>query len=115
MRRILTQGGIYVVDLDGIGCEQSGLRPCIVVSNQVACAYSPTVTIVPITSKDKKYMPTHYILNSNRYNYFNENENTVLCEQIRTVDKCRFRQFLGKLRHDDFNGVLEKINRNFHT
>lgn len=102
-----------MVELDGIGCEQKGIRPCVVVSNQMACSYSPTATIVPVTSKDKKYIPTHYMLNNNKYGCFDKDENTILCEQIRTIDKCRFKQFIGKLSDDDLQGVIEKINRNF--
>lgn len=102
-----------MVELDGLGCEQQGIRPCIVVSNKISCFYSPTVTIVPVTSKDKKYIPTHYMLNNKKYKCFKNNENTILCEQIRTVDKCRFKQFIGRLSYDDLQGVIEKINRNF--
>lgn len=59
---------------------QSGLRPCVIVSNDKCNKFSPTITVVPITSQDKKYLPTHVKLMVDK-------ESTVLCEQVMIVPK----------------------------
>ena len=71
---------IFWVKLDKKGSIQGGLRPCLVVSNDVACRYSPTIIVVPITSKNKKDLPTHM-------NIQLSSPSTVLFEQFLTVNK----------------------------
>lgn len=111
MNRILEQGGIYLCNLDPIiGSEQGGKRPCIVVSNNMSCMYSPTVTIVPITSQSKKPMVTHMMLSKARYRFLVGDENLVLCEQIRTIDKSRIGGFIGRVRDIDLKEIIDRIN-----
>ena len=71
---------IYWVELEGKGSIQGGHRPCLIVCNNIACQYSPTIIVVPITTANKKPMPTHMNINL-------KNPSTVLFEQFITVNK----------------------------
>lgn len=90
----IVQGGIYFVDLGkGEGSEQSGVRPCVVLQNDIGNKCSTTTIIAPITKEIKRnkngnIQPTHYPI----YNFKKiglKCESTVLLEQIRVVDKVR--------------------------
>lgn len=88
MESVINRGDVFLVQLSGKGSEQSGLRPMIIVSNEVCCKYSPVLTAVPLTSKMmKKSLPTHVILAASQYPV--EKDSIVLCEQIITIDKSR--------------------------
>lgn len=63
--------------------EQDGVRPCVIVSNSKANTHSPVVTIVPLTTAEKKMLPVHTAI------WVNNKRNTVLCEQIVTAPKDR--------------------------
>ena len=77
-----------------MGSEQGGIRPVIVVQNDVGNKYSPTVIVAAITSKiNKAKLPTHIELNGSTYGL--ERNSVVLLEQIRTLDKARLIQKLG--------------------
>lgn len=81
------RGQIFYADLSPVvGSEQGGLRPVLVVSNDTNNKHSPAITVCPITSQTKKPLPTHMTL----YNLENRKiQGTVLCEQVRTIDKSR--------------------------
>ena len=82
------KGDIYIAELgENFGHEQSGTRPVIIMQNDVGNYFSPTVTIVPLTSKDKKPgQPTHYRLDMKKYPFLTSSS-TALCESPRTLDK----------------------------
>lgn len=88
MENVINRGDVFLVQLSGQGSEQSGLRPMVIVSNEVCCKYSPVLTAVPLTSKMmKKSLPTHVTLVASQYPV--ERDSIVLCEQIITIDKSR--------------------------
>ena len=70
---------------------QSGYRPVIIISNDMANLHSPVITIIPLTSQKKKPLPTHVLLRENGLN----KTSTALCEQIMTLDKSRCRRRVG--------------------
>lgn len=91
----IKRGEVYLADLDPIvGSEQGGIRPVVVIQNDIGNKFS-TTTIAAITTKDKHSgMPTHIHLDST-----NEplRDSVVLLEQIRTIDKLRLIKYIGKL------------------
>ena len=82
--KAVKRGDLYYVDLgDGIGSEQCGLRPAVIVQNDKGNRFSTTVIVAPLTSKAKKLMPTHVTLENNEDL---PKTSTVLLEQIRIVE-----------------------------
>lgn len=93
MSRTYLRGDLYYADLGhGIGSEQKGTRPVVIIQNNVGNKYSPTVIIAAITSKAK--LPTHYYLDAG--NGLTQ-PSLVLLEQICTVDKRRLSGYIGRL------------------
>ncbi|MDR1565108.1 MAG: type II toxin-antitoxin system PemK/MazF family toxin [Oscillospiraceae bacterium] len=90
------RGEMYFADLspNAVGCEQSGFRPVLILQNDRGNRHSPTTVIAAITSKPKKRLPTHYMLPALRGLSI---PSVVLCEQIRTIDKCRLQTYIGTL------------------
>lgn len=88
----VNRGDIYYADLSPVvGSEQGGVRPVLVVQNDVGNKYSPTVIIAAITSQlSKAKLPTHIELNKDKYNLLKDS--VVLLEQIRTLDKRRLKE-----------------------
>ncbi|MFB5759049.1 type II toxin-antitoxin system PemK/MazF family toxin [Paenibacillus medicaginis] len=81
------RGEIWLVDLNnGRKREQSGIRPCLVISNNLGNKYSPVVIVAPISSStSKKAMPTHVKLEAGKNGVLRDS--LIFCEQIKTVDK----------------------------
>ena len=83
----IKRGQIVMLDLPTVsGSVQNGLRPCVIISNNKANKFSPNVIAVPLTSRNKKDMPTHYLLEPSKRNGLRV-ASTVLAEQILTVSK----------------------------
>ena len=103
---MIKRGDIYYADLSPVvGSEQGGLRPVLIVQNDVGNKYSPTVICAAITSQiNKAKLPTHIEIDASRYNLIKNS--VVLLEQIRTIDKKRLRE---KISHID-NSLMEKVN-----
>ncbi|MBQ4100551.1 MAG: type II toxin-antitoxin system PemK/MazF family toxin [Oscillospiraceae bacterium] len=101
------RGDIYYADLSPvIGSEQGGMRPVLIVQNDVGNKYSPTVIAAAITSqKDKSNLPTHIKLETDNCGL--SKESIVLLEQIRTIDKKRLKERMGKLDES----AMGEINR----
>ena len=93
----VTRGEIYYADLSPVvGSEQGGVRPVLVVQNDVGNRYSPTVIIAAITSKlSKAKLPTHIEIDKDKYNL--PKDSVVLLEQIRTLDKLRLKEKISEL------------------
>ena len=87
----IVRGDIYYADLSPVvGSEQGGVRPVLVIQNNVGNKFSPTVIIAAITSQlSKAKLPTHIELNKEQYNLVKDS--VVLLEQIRTLDKRRLK------------------------
>ena len=94
------RGDIYYADLSPVvGSEQGGVRPVLVVQNNVGNKYSPTVIIAAITSQlSKAKLPTHIELNKEKYNL--QKDSIVLLEQLRTLDKRRLKEKISSV--DEF-------------
>jgi len=93
----IKRGELYYADLSPVvGSEQGGVRPVLVVQNDVGNRYSPTVIAAAITSQlGKAKLPTHIALNAGEYGL--PKDSVVLLEQIRTIDKRRLREKIGEL------------------
>ncbi len=88
----ISRGEIYYADLSPVvGSEQGGVRPVLVVQNDVGNHYSPTVIIAAITSQlSKAKLPTHIELNHEKFNL--PKDSVILLEQLRTLDKRRLKE-----------------------
>ena len=91
------RGDIFYADLSPVvGSEQGGLRPVLVVQNDIGNRYSPTIIIAAITSQiDKAKLPTHIELSAQKFGL--KKDSVVLLEQLRTLDKLRLKDFITHL------------------
>lgn len=98
--RPIHRGDIYYADLTPvIGSEQGGVRPVLIIQNDIGNQYSPTVIAAAITGGMKrKHQPTHVQLRGSSCGLFRNS--TVLLEQIRTLDKSRLREYMGNVGED---------------
>ena len=103
----MRRGDVYYVDLRPvIGSEQGGIRPVLIIQNDVGNKHSPTVICAAITSKmNKAKLPTHIELDSHRYEMVKDS--VVLLEQLRTIDKKRLKDKVCHLDQD----MMEKVNK----
>ncbi|MCC8170008.1 MAG: type II toxin-antitoxin system PemK/MazF family toxin [Oscillospiraceae bacterium] len=94
---IVKRGDIYYADLSPVvGSEQGGVRPVLIVQNDVGNKHSPTVIAAAITSRiNKAKMPTHIELSAKEYGL--NKDSVILLEQIRTIDKKRLREKIGRM------------------
>lgn len=104
---MVKRGELYYADLSPVvGSEQGGIRPVLVVQNNIGNKYSPTVIAAAITSKlNKAKLPTHIELSSKEYGL--EKDSVVLLEQIRTIDKSRLKEKIGELS----TAKMSQVNR----
>ena len=102
----IRRGDIYYADLSPVvGSEQGGLRPVLIIQNDVGNRYSPTVIAAAITSRmSKSRLPTHIDIYAERAGL--AKDSVVLLEQVRTLDKKRLKERMGHL--DD--GVMQEVN-----
>ncbi len=93
----IKRGELYYADLSPVvGSEQGGIRPVLVVQNDIGNKYSPTVIAAAVTSKiNKAKLPTHIELPSNEFGL--AKDSVILLEQIRTLDKRRLKERIGAL------------------
>lgn len=103
---IVKRGDIYYADLSPVvGSEQGGVRPVLIVQNDVGNKYSPTVIAAAITSQiNKAKMPTHIELPATEYGLYKDS--VILLEQVRTIDKKRLRE---RVAHLD-KPLMERVN-----
>lgn len=87
MMKTCQRGDIHYAKLIGVGSMQQGVRPVYIVSNNKANTFAPTITVIPFTSKDKKYLPTHVKMGD---------FGTALCECVTTIDKSLLREKVGQ-------------------
>ena len=100
------RGDIYYADLSPVvGSEQGGLRPVLIIQNDVGNRYSPTVIAAAITSRmGKNRLPTHIDIHADKVGL--AKDSVVLLEQIRTLDKRRLKEKMGRL--DD--SMMDAVN-----
>ena len=106
---IVKRGDIYYADLSPVvGSEQGGVRPVLIIQNDIGNKYSPTVIAAAITSQiNKAKMPTHIEISAEEYGL--NKDSVILLEQVRTIDKKRLRERIGHLdmaRMDKVNDAL---------
>lgn len=103
--KVVKRGDIYYADLSPvIGSEQGGVRPVIIVQNNIGNKFSPTIIVAPITSKmNKAKLPTHIEVSAKQFGL--EKDSVMLLEQIRTIDKMRLREFIGTADEKIMNKV----------
>ena len=107
------RGEIYYADLSPvIGSEQGGIRPVLIVQNDVGNRFSPTVIAAAITSqKYKAGLPTHIRVNSSDCGL--AKDSIVLLEQVRTIDKRRLKERMGNLNEIDMNRINHALRVSF--
>jgi len=100
------RGDIYYADLSPVvGSEQGGMRPVLIVQNDTGNKHSPTVIAAAITSQiGKARLPTHIELGAKSYGL--SKDSVILLEQIRTIDKRRLKEHMGRLDDD----LLKKVD-----
>lgn len=103
---IIRRGDIFYADLRPVvGSEQGGIRPVLIIQNDVGNKHSPTVICAAVTSKmNKAKLPTHVELSAKQCDMVRDS--VILLEQLRTIDKQRLRE---KICHID-DGLQEKVN-----
>ena len=103
----IKRGDMFYADLSPvIGSEQGGVRPVLIIQNDLGNKYSPTVIAAAITSQtNKTKLPTHIELDENTEGL--KSNSVILTEQIRTIDKSRLKERIG---HIDDIEVMNKIN-----
>ncbi len=103
---MIKRGELYYADLSPVvGSEQGGVRPVLVVQNDVGNKYSPTIIAAAVTSQiNKARLPTHIELRAEQYGL--SKDSVVLLEQIRTLDKRRLKERIGELP----SGTMNRIN-----
>lgn len=105
---MIKRGEIYLAKLDcTIGSEQSGIRPVLVIQNDIGNKYSPTIIVLAITSKTKNNIPTHVKIESSFEGL--KKDSIVLVEQVRTIDKSRLIKKIGKLDSIKMNEIKEAL------
>ncbi len=102
----IKRGDIFYADLSPVvGSEQGGLRPVLIVQNDIGNRYSPTVIAAAITSRmGKAKLPTHIDVLAERFGL--SKDSVILLEQIRTIDKARLREKMGHI--DDV--LMQRVN-----
>ena len=110
---IVKRGDIYYADLSPVvGSEQGGMRPVLIVQNDTGNKHSPTVIAAAITSQTgKARLPTHIELNAQSVGM--SRDSVILLEQIRTIDKSRLRERMGKLDENTMTKVDNAIAVSF--
>lgn len=108
-QELIKRGEIYYADLSPVvGSEQGGVRPVLVIQNDIGNKYSPTVIVCAITSQlTKAKLPTHIELDSKQYNL--PKNSVCLLEQIRTLDKQRLKDKLSCLDVNKMKDVDKAI------
>ena len=109
----IKRGDIYYADLSPVvGSEQGGVRPVLIVQNDIGNKFSPTVIAAAITSRqDKNNLPTHIEVDARSCGL--ARDSVVLLEQVRTLDKKRLREKMGALDTDDMGKVNQALSVSF--
>lgn len=103
------RGDVYFADLSPVvGSEQGGVRPVLVIQNDIGNRFSPTVIVAAITAQiQKAKLPTHVEIDSSKYGF--ERDSVLLLEQIRTIDKQRLTDKITHLDEEMMSKVDEAL------
>ena len=107
MNTLVKRGEIYYADLSPVvGSEQGGIRPVLILQNDIGNKFSPTIIVAAITSKtDKAKLPTHIALEGEKHGL--PKNSVILLEQIRTLDKRRLKEKITSIEGDK----MKEVNR----
>ncbi|WP_280771302.1 type II toxin-antitoxin system PemK/MazF family toxin [Salipaludibacillus daqingensis] len=107
---IVKRGDVYFADLSPVvGSEQGGVRPVLVIQNDIGNRFSPTVIVAAITAQiQKAKLPTHVEINAKRYGF--DRDSVILLEQVRTIDKQRLTDKITHLDDDMMLKVNDALN-----
>lgn len=107
---MVRRGEIFYANLNPVlGSEQGGLRPVLIIQNDIGNTYSPTTIVAAITSKIKRAkLPTHIEISAAQYKL--EKDSVILLEQLRTIDKQRLKERIARLDDRTMESVNEAIN-----
>ncbi len=110
---LIKRGEIYYADLSPVvGSEQGGMRPVLIVQNDVGNKFSPTVIAAAITSQRfKTNLPTHIQVNARECGL--SKDSIVLLEQVRTIDKQRLKEKMGNLDEKDMSRIDKALSVSF--
>lgn len=110
---IIKRGDVFFADLSPVkGSEQDGIRPVLIVQNDLGNKFSPTVIAVAITTQIKNDLPTHIPIKKGECNL--PKNSTILVEQIRTLDKSRLKYKVGRLDDETMQKVKEALKISFN-
>lgn len=105
---------IWMADLSlAVGAEQSGHKPCMIISNNIGNKFAPVVTVAVITSKVKTEIPTHVYLNAELNGLLKDS--TLLLEQVRTIDKNRLMRNISTAHSSIRKQINDTIQLSFDT
>lgn len=109
MNVIVKRGDVYFADLSPVvGSEQGGVRPVLIIQNDIGNRFSPTVLVAAITAQiQKAKLPTHVEIDAKRYGF--ERDSVILLEQIRTIDKQRLTDKITHLDEEMMKRVEEAL------
>ena len=112
---IVKRGDVYFADLSPVvGSEQGGVRPVLVIQNDIGNRFSPTVIMAAITAQiQKAKLPTHVEIDAKRYGF--ERDSVILLEQIRTIDKQRLTDKITHLDEEMMEKVDEALANQFRS
>lgn len=107
---VVQRGDIFFADLRPgvVGSEQGGIRPVLIVQNDIGNKYSPTTIVVVLTSRNKKSLPTHVEVLHNTENGLKV-DSLAMCEQFRTIDKQRLQSKIGHIDKITMENVLNAV------
>ena len=106
----LNNGSVVLVELNGTGNIQRGLRPAVIVSNNKACEVSPVLTVVPLTSKTKRPLPTHVELYPSIESGISMTS-TFLAEQMTTINRTSIKRVMGMLTSIEIKLINKAIQK----
>lgn len=106
---MIKRGEVYFAQLNPVvGSEQGGIRPVLVIQNDIGNQYSPTTIVLAITSQiNKAKLPTHVELKADQYGL--ERDSVILAEQVRTIDKTRLKQRIAVLNVELMESVDQAL------
>ena len=104
---VIKRGDMFYADLSPVvGSEQGGIRPVLIIQNDMGNKYSPTVIAAAITSQiNKNKLPTHIEIDSEEFGL--KSDSVVLAEQIRTIDKSRLKEKIGHINNER---IINELN-----
>lgn len=105
----LKRGDIFYADLSPVvGSEQGGVRPVVVLQNNVGNRISPTTIVAPLTTQNKPNLPTHY------HTFLLGRRNTLLLEHLRTISRTRLREYVGSLSEEALVNISTPLKAAFN-